>query len=189
MATDHKPLLNILNDRSLADIPNRRLMNLKEKTLSYRFKIVHVPGRKHLGPDAASRYPSGAPKKMELAGEPPETDMTGSIEDQSNRNEIRTSVFEGLRIHEEDDDEQSLECCLVSKTMAALSTIPVLTWNDIRLTTASNPELVELSKVIEEGFPSDKTSLPAQLQPYAPMADQLLILRRGRHHGSQGGHP
>ena len=51
---DHKPLLNILNDRSLADIQNKRLQNLKEKTLSYQFTIAHVPGRQHLGPDAAS---------------------------------------------------------------------------------------------------------------------------------------
>ena len=57
IATDHKPLLNVLNDRSLADIHNRRLQNIKEKTLSYRFTMCHVPGKKHLGPDAASRYP------------------------------------------------------------------------------------------------------------------------------------
>ena len=53
VAADHKPLLNVLNDRSLSDIQNRRLHNLKEKTLLYSFDIVHVPGKKHLGPDAA----------------------------------------------------------------------------------------------------------------------------------------
>ena len=63
VATDHKPLLNILNDRSLADIGNRRLQNLKEKTLSYHFTIAHVPGRKQLGADAASRYPVGDPER------------------------------------------------------------------------------------------------------------------------------
>ena len=60
MVTDHLPLLNILNDRSLADIGNRRLQNLKEKTLSYQFSIAHVPGRQQLGADAVSRYPVGA---------------------------------------------------------------------------------------------------------------------------------
>ena len=78
VATDHKPLLNILNDRSLADIQNRRLQNLKEKTLSYQFKIAHVPGRQHLGPDAASRYPVGDPERLMLPGEPPETDLGAS---------------------------------------------------------------------------------------------------------------
>lgn len=33
IAVDHKPLLKILGDRSLEDIPNSRLRNLKEKTL------------------------------------------------------------------------------------------------------------------------------------------------------------
>ena len=35
---------------------NRRVQNINEKTLSY---IVHVPGKKNVGPDAASRYPTG----------------------------------------------------------------------------------------------------------------------------------
>ena len=57
VATDHKPLLRILDDRSLTEIDNRRLLNLKEKTLAYKFTIVHVSGKKNLGADAASRYP------------------------------------------------------------------------------------------------------------------------------------
>ena len=48
---------NLMNDGSLADIPNRRLLNLKENTLSFNFKIVYVPGRKHVGRDAALRLP------------------------------------------------------------------------------------------------------------------------------------
>ena len=69
IATDHKPLLQILNDRSLTDITNQRLLNLKEKTLGYRFTVVHVPGRKNLGPDAASRHPAGVPECLPLPGE------------------------------------------------------------------------------------------------------------------------
>ena len=69
VATDHCPLLHILNDRSLGDIQNRRLQNLKEKTLSYQFSIVHVPGKKHLGADAASRYPVGDQERLTLPGE------------------------------------------------------------------------------------------------------------------------
>ena len=57
VATDHKPLLGILNDRSLNDIPNRRLLNLKEKTLAFKFTIVHVPGKRNAA-DAASRHPT-----------------------------------------------------------------------------------------------------------------------------------
>ena len=66
VATDHKPLLGILGDRSLTEITNRRLLNLKEKTLAYRFKIVHVSGKRNAGADAASRYPSQLPAKTTL---------------------------------------------------------------------------------------------------------------------------
>ena len=57
VATDHKPLIQILNDKALTDITNRRLLNLKEKTMLYKFEIVHVTGAKNKGPDAVSRYP------------------------------------------------------------------------------------------------------------------------------------
>ena len=57
VATDHKPLVQILNDRSLTDITNRRLLNLKEKTLPYSFTVQHISGAKNKGPDAVSRYP------------------------------------------------------------------------------------------------------------------------------------
>ena len=42
IAVDHKPLLKILGDRSLEQIPNARLCNLKEKTLCYKFCLVHI---------------------------------------------------------------------------------------------------------------------------------------------------
>ena len=55
VATDHKPLLKVLGDRKLEDIHNPRLLKLKEKTLNWRFKMIHVAGRIHVGPDTLSR--------------------------------------------------------------------------------------------------------------------------------------
>ena len=60
MGTDHKPLLRVLGDRRLEDIENPRLESLKEKTLRYKSKMVHVPGRLQVGPDALSGYASEA---------------------------------------------------------------------------------------------------------------------------------
>lgn len=51
IAVDHRPLLKIFSDRSLDHISNTRLRNLKEKTLRYRFKIIHIPGIKNKTPD------------------------------------------------------------------------------------------------------------------------------------------
>ena len=60
VATDHKPLLKILDDRELENISNPRLLKFKEKTLRYRFSIIHIPGHANAGADAASRYPGGS---------------------------------------------------------------------------------------------------------------------------------
>jgi len=59
VAVDHKPLIRILNDRELCSISNPRLLHLKEKTLMYRFKIVHIPGKskKMKIADTTSRNP------------------------------------------------------------------------------------------------------------------------------------
>ena len=45
VAVDHKPLLGVLSDKEMDNIDNPRLYNLKEKTLRYRFSLVHVPGK------------------------------------------------------------------------------------------------------------------------------------------------
>ena len=67
IAVDHKPLLKIFSDRSLEDISYSRLRNLKEKTLRYRFRMIHVPGVKHHAADGVSRHPTGDPEKPILS--------------------------------------------------------------------------------------------------------------------------
>ena len=66
IAVDHKPLLRVLGDRSLEDISNTRLRNLKEKTLRYRFRMIHIPGVKHRATDSLSRHPTGDAEKLVL---------------------------------------------------------------------------------------------------------------------------
>jgi hypothetical protein len=67
IAVDHKPLLKIFSDRSLEDISNSRLRNLKEKTLRYRSRMIHVPGIKHHAADSVSHHPTGDPEKLILS--------------------------------------------------------------------------------------------------------------------------
>ena len=66
VAVDHKPLLKLFGDRSLEDIPNSRLRNLKEKTLRYRFRMIHIPGVKHRVADGLSRHPVDPAETIEL---------------------------------------------------------------------------------------------------------------------------
>ena len=84
VTTDHKPLINVLNERSLNDINNRRLLNLKEKTMQYKFEIRHVSGMKNKGADALSRYPAPS---------------TGSeIQDMANDISTKTTAMETLYV-------------------------------------------------------------------------------------------
>ena len=58
IVTDHKPLTKIFGDRTLDEISNSRLFCLKQRTLPWRFDIVHRPGKTNHAADATSRHPS-----------------------------------------------------------------------------------------------------------------------------------
>ena len=55
VATDHKPLVKILSDKSLENITNPRLFCLKEKSLQYELTIKHVDGKMNCSADASCR--------------------------------------------------------------------------------------------------------------------------------------
>ena len=185
VVTDHKPLLNILNDRCLADIENRRLRNLKEKTLSYQFEIVHVPGRKNLGPDAASRYPVGPAVQLQIPGEPPEAnfstkgvrhtilDNLASMEfaegdvDKAFITEMECSIMAMTDLH-------SHSCCVC--TTASASAYNVVSWEHIKMATQEDKEMQDLMKFIKSGFPDDARILPAHVKPYNPYQSSMYIV-------------
>ena len=198
VATDHKPLLHVLNDRSLADIQNRRLQNLKEKTLSYRFSIVHVPGKKHLGPDAASRYPVGPPVRLELPGEPAETEF----DDFPSTAELRAYILEGLAILGEEDSEDAGLISDACRTLASITisdNVPhpnfsqgflpctstlatasqsniVVTWADVQAASANDTTTQEIFTLLSSGFPSDGRSLSPITRPYFPYSSSMYEL-------------
>lgn len=58
IVTDHKPLVKIFGDRTLDEIPNPRLFRLKQRTIPWRFDIVHRPGKSNHDADATSHHPS-----------------------------------------------------------------------------------------------------------------------------------
>lgn len=58
---DHRPLVSILDKKTLNEIENPRLQRLKEKTLLYSFNTEWVPGAKHVIADALSRSPHDIP--------------------------------------------------------------------------------------------------------------------------------
>ena len=139
VATDYKPLLGILNDRSLADVENRRLLNLKEKTLGFRFKIIHVPGRLQLGADAASRFPGAPASLLHLPGEPvpPDSDPPDTVDSNDMTSDLRHRLLQGLG-HHPDGEDSALESNLVSACIGALESVPFVSWSDLQTATSSD---------------------------------------------------
>ena len=158
VAVDHKPLLKVFGDRSLEDIHNPRLFNLKEKTLRFRFRMVHVPGVRHAAADAVSRYPSSQPNQPE---QPPSSDDTAAV----------TSVHyvSALRTYEYDSDETYThhQYC---QPVDALETV---TWDDIRVATSSHPLMSVLTQLVDDGMPTKRESLHPDLRPYHQYREHL----------------
>ena len=168
VATDHKPLLQILNDRSLTEITNRRLLNLKEKTLAYRFTLVHVPGKKNLGPDATSRHPSGRADRLHLPCEPDEANLASDAS--------RNDILAGLTQYEVDSDIADDIATLAAATAALDAARTVVTWDMVREATTSDNTFVSLVQHLEVGFPVDCRQLPADLRPYHRFAASLCVV-------------
>jgi hypothetical protein len=156
VATDHKPLLNILNDRSLSEIDNRRLLNLKEKTMAYKFTIMHVPGKRNLGPDAVSRYPQGSP-----------TPTNSPCENNTK------PICEALSVNPTEAEDTSTVIAATC-TLAAVSN--VITWGMVKEATASDPSMRALQEHIEAGWPEDARTLPDDIRPYHRYASGLCVI-------------
>ena len=126
VATDHQPLLKILSDRRLDDIVNPRLFRLKEKTLAYKFKIIHVPGKKHAGPDALSRNPV----------------------------EGRTVTLAALRITDtREEEEYGIGAVLAA---LGDDMVKAVTCDRVREATVRDSTLLRLMEMVTEGVTDDK---------------------------------
>lgn len=167
VAVDHKPLLKVLGDRKLEDIKNPRLFNLKEKTLPFKFRIIHVPGKRHLASDAVSRHPTGDPEQLRLPD-----DVHAACESYSSIWCTQNDMLKGIRVEPE-------EACMSTEleySVAAASTLDSMqsvTWDRVREETTSDPNLFELLETIEDGMPDSKMLLPPTLREYFPFREQL----------------
>ena len=165
LAVDHKPLLKILGDRSLDEISNGRLRNLKERTLRYHFRVIHVPGVKHKAADAVSRYPTGC-------SEPPGTPLPDDIASVLTEAEIQHSFLSGIRVNEASVNT-TVEDTLRYSAMNALHSLRVVTWGRLRSATASDDDYNLLLSIIESGMPEESCHLPPRLRGYHPFRDHL----------------
>ena len=172
IAVDHKPLLKVFGDRSLDNIPNTRLRNLKEKTLRYRFKMVHIPGIKHKAADALSRHPTGSPS-------PPKfflPDDIAPMYDSSPINEPSIQPCTPAPDSTEVTNTLELESNLKHAAICALDSLHAITWDRVKQSTNSDATMLTLLNIIEGGFPESKNDLPASLHEYYPFREHLYCI-------------
>lgn len=164
IAVDHKPLLKIFRDRAFEDIPNARLRNLKERTLRYRFRIIHIPGAKNCAADTTSRHPAGEPqpKKMQL------DDDTASIDSRPESN-----LLAKLRISDSTEVATNLDDITRLSAVATLKPIQSVTWHRVKTATTSDINLHDLTSIIESGMPKTRNDLPPLLRSYHQFKDDL----------------
>ena len=167
IAVDHKPLLKVFGDRSLNDISNARLRNLKEKTLRYRFTMIHIPGVKHKAADTLSRHPTGSttPAMLQLQDDVAQASDHCSKFDLGPLLNIPRGDF-----HTEANDDD-----LTYHAMAALDSLQpqVVTWNKVRVATSSDENLQNLLAIIESGFPEKCEELPPPLREFHRFREHL----------------
>ena len=153
VVTDHEPLLGILGDRSLSDIPNPRLFKIKQKTLRYRFTIQHNPGKWHRGSDAMSRNPG----------------LIKAIMD-----EVRStpSPVEAAEVEE-------VEAYVSAITTATLAEFNVdtraLTPDSVREAGRADPDYTLLVQTVENGFPRTRQLTPAPIRSYWSVRHNLSV--------------
>lgn len=171
VAVDHRPLLKVLGDRSLEDIPNPRLRNLKEKSLRFRFRVVHVSGIRNTAADAISRHPVGAPEAPDLPDDAP-TDATSAsplIPRDTSRVWPILDALANVRTFE----AIGAPSCTPVSASATTDLIRSITWDDVRAATTSDPEMLQLIDLINTGFPEVPADVPILLRPYHRFRDHL----------------
>ena len=162
VAVDHKPLLKILGDHSLEDISNNRLRNLKEKTLRYKFHILHVPGAKHKAADAMSRYPSGhkQPEMLELP------DDIASLN-------VKHFFLSKIRQTDEADEDGCIDRDIKESTVCALNSLSAVTWQKVRVATSSDVDMNLVLDTIESGIPKYRHEMAQSIREYHQFRDEL----------------
>ena len=151
ISVDHKPLTAIFADRALEKISNPRLLNFKEHSLMYRFKIKHTPGKRHVGPDATSRYPTSSSIASVSNVRPPL------------QNAVNQEIEEGIK----------------SSLAASYDTdkhLQAITWDRVVAAAAQDEECQLLSQAISSGFPPSKNELPELIRRYWPVQDELYTI-------------
>ena len=142
---DQRPLIPILNDYTLDQLDNQRLLRLRLQMSRFSFHARWVPGKENVEADALSRSPVDQPTESDMLGEGP-TSYTPKA--------IVNMIAEWSGSKEKTAD---------------------LVIESIKAAAAADRDLQDLREVIMNGFPNEKTNLAVNLRPFWNKRETLAI--------------
>ena len=183
VGVDHKPLLGLLNGKSLDQIDNSRLLRLKEKTLGWKFRIIHIPGKRNGGPDALSR--AGAHEKFAMTE--PSTEQVCYMEDEGcaaagDEEHMRILDRRGVMAAIRSVLDPSLTAPTVemdaSNELLASMTVEVrsVDWDRVKKVAGQDTSSKLLVGWISEGCPGPIGDLPETLRQFWRVRDGLRLV-------------
>ena len=149
LVVDHRPLIPILNSKTLDELPSPRLVHLKEKLALYRFTAVWRPGIDHKVVDCFSRYP---------VDDPDAVDEEADLQTPANTHAML------LQAHEDPTTGDQIHALLEDPRVARL-----------KEEANRDPHYRQLREAIEHGFPADKRRIDDALGPFFAIRHDLWI--------------
>ena len=149
LITDHKPLVPILNTKSLAEIENPRLQRLREKLMAYTFTAVWKAGKTHHLPDALSRAPVDRPSPEDEEAEHEVAHQTRSV--------LLAQIRDGVT---EETGASPFQDVILDR---------------IREAARADEAYQKLTEAVLHGFPEHKADLPSLIRPYWNIRERLSM--------------
>uniref|UniRef100_A0AAV2JCK1 Telomerase-binding protein EST1A n=1 Tax=Knipowitschia caucasica TaxID=637954 RepID=A0AAV2JCK1_KNICA len=133
--------------------------NLKEKTLRYRFRIVHVPGMKNRAADAMSRRPVGTlcPSPMDLPDD--NAAMVTHLSPSTHADVLSLIRLTGP-VNDEVEEGDLTWCA------AGLESLRSVTWDRVKEATCSDDDMRALEEIAADGFPESRTGMPVAIRNF-----------------------
>ena len=149
VVTDDRPLIPVLNSKSLVDIENPRLQRLRERLTPFNIVATWRQGKMHAIPDALSRAPVDTPTPDD---EEAEKDVEHQIAS------LIARLTTGVPAEEAEE-----------------SPFPDATLEEVRAAAERDSEYITLKDVVLAGFPDHKSQLDPLLRPYWGVRDRLAV--------------
>ena len=173
---------SIMGKKPMDQIDNPRLLAFKRKcTSQFEYKMIYIPGKDHIGPDATSRYPGG-----------PGDGNDGLEEDENGNIETSRAVLRDFKFNSKENIETSrakfnlkngaviaetihMMCVITGEegnqvnsvrndveeevrimAMDWMDSFKTITWEEIREECILDEESAEVARAIRNGFPEVK---------------------------------